>query len=275
MSKHIFLIGFACIFFLTANAQTVNPPVNCDDAVLFCDSIIVQDTIKVAGTTGANEISSNSCLPYGEVRGTWYKFGVNATGNLRFLITPLDTTVDFDWALFNTSWNPCTDIFGVPSYEVSCNASGIGGGNYTTGATGMVQQGHNPAINVSIPTVFYLYVTTTIDYLTDTNVIMGYTIDFTGSDFNLAPCNEIGIEKNADIVMNAYPNPFENFITIEMPTTEDADVQLYDLSGRNVEYETFHYGNKYYLITENLAKGMYTVFVQTEKGISQRKLIKN
>jgi hypothetical protein len=273
--RNFFVISIACILSLNLNAQTVNPPVNCDDAVIFCDSIITQDTIKVAGTTSANEISSNSCLPFGEVRGTWYKFGVNATGNLRFLITPLDTTVDFDWALFNTSWNPCTDIFAIPSYEVSCNASGIGGGNYTTGVTGMIQQGHNPAINVTIPTVFYLYVTTTIDYLTDTNVIMGYTIDFSSSDFNLAPCGEIGIEKNETVNINAYPNPFDNYFTVELQTTDEANVQLYDLSGRIVNCEMFHYGNKFYLITENLSKGMYTLYVQTGSGISQRKMIKN
>ncbi len=243
--------------------------------LLVCDSIVTQDTIKVAGTTGADEISSNSCLPHGEVRGTWYKFGVNAIGDLRFLITPLDTTVDFDWALFNTSWSPCTDIFGVPSYETSCSASGIGGGNYTTGATGLGQPGHNAAINVTIPTVFYLYVTTTIDLIDDTNAIIGYTIDFSSSDFNLAPCGEIGIEKNEDLEITTYPNPFDSYLTVELPTNEKANIGLYDLSGRSVMLDARQSGNKYYLSTEHLSKGMYTVYVQTESGVSQRKLIKN
>lgn len=272
--RKIFFIFWATVLTLNMNAQ-INPPINCDDAVLVCDSIIVQDTIKVPGTTSSNEISSNSCLPFGEIRGTWYKFGVNATGNLRFLITPLDTTVDFDWALFNTTWNPCTDIFGVPSYEISCSASGIGGGNYTTGATDSAQPGHNPSINITMPTVFYLYVTTTIDYLNDTNVIMGYTIDFSGSDFELSPCGEIGIEKTEDLFIHVFPNPFINQIEIALPSTELASISLYDMSGRNAMVETFQNGNLGYVVTNDLAPGIYTLYVQTSTGTSHRKLVKN
>lgn len=270
--KKIFFVVFACVT-LSLQAQVL-PPVNCDDAVLVCDSIVTQDTIKVAGTTSADEISNNSCLPHGEVRGTWYKFGVNATGNLRFLITPLDTTVDFDWALFNTSWNPCTDIFGAPSYEVSCNASGIGGGNYTTGATGLVQQGHNSAINVTTPSVFYLYLTTTIDYINDTNVILGYTIDFSGSDFNLAPCGEIGVEKIDELKINVYPNPATNILQIGLVQVDvNTNIRLYDVNGKVIlAVQPTDLNTS--LNISHLASGMYILEVQNSKEISRKKILK-
>jgi len=268
--KRIISIVFLAITSAGLSAQTL-PPVNCGDAQSICDSIITVDTIKVGPNTGGNEISNNSCLPFGEVRGTWYKFGVTSTGNLRFLITPVDTTVDFDWALFRTDWAPCTDIFGVPEYEVSCNASGIGGGNYTTGATGLVQQGHSPAVNITTPGLFYLYITTATYNGDDSTAVLGYVLDFSTSDFELVGCGEIGMEHESPVQVNVYPNPFDDYIRIDVPNSVQTEVNLYDISGRSVANYSLN-GNT--LSTHNLPSGMYTLVVRTEKGVASRKVVK-
>src|SRR5687767_7113345 len=91
------------VFQLGLSAQTF-PPIHCDDAESVCDSVFTQDTIKVQIDSTADEISSFSCLPHGELLGSWYTFGVSDTGYLRFIISPLDTLNDFDWALYKTDW---------------------------------------------------------------------------------------------------------------------------------------------------------------------------
>ncbi len=268
--KKIFFISLALVS-LQLQAQVL-PPINCTDAITICDSVEIQDTLKVAVNFSSNEISNNSCLPFGEIRGTWYKFGINDVGNLRFTITPFDTLVDFDWALYHINWSNCTDIFGVPSLEVSCNASGIGGGNYTTGASGLLQQGHNPAINVTIPSVYYLYVTTSMQ---DTDAVMGYTIDFSASDFDFVPCTEIGIEEETSHIVNIYPNPVNDILQIQLTAlTQNSSINVYDMSGRNVlVYNTV--GNSSILDVSSLTPGVYILEVHTDKGISRKKVIKN
>lgn len=268
--KKIFIIAFG-ICGLQINAQVL-PPINCSDAITICDSVEIQDTLKVAISFSSNEISNNSCLPFGEIRGTWYKFGINDIGNLRFTITPFDTLVDFDWALYHINWSNCTDIFGVPSLEVSCNAAGIGGGDYTTGASGLVQQGHNPAINVTIPSVFYLYVTTSMQ---DTASVLGYTIDFSASDFDFVPCTEIGIEEELGSIVNVYPNPVNDVLQVQLAaTTQSSSINVYDMSGRNVlVYNSV--GSISMLDVSSLPPGVYILEVHTDKGISRKKVIKN
>jgi hypothetical protein len=233
--KKIFFVLPLLIFVTQLSAQ-IFPPINCEDAYSICDSIVTQDTIKVGMDTNPDEISNNSCLTFGEIRGTWYKFGVNSVGNLRFTITPLDTLTDFDWALFRIDWGNCTDIYGNPAYEVSCNEAGISGGNYTTGATGLVQQGHNPAVNITTPALFYLYVTTS---LSDTDAVLGYTIDFTASDFNLVGCGEIGIEKYEEIKHTVYPNPAHTIFYFDSDEFDEFEYTLSDITGKVVKQGMF------------------------------------
>lgn len=271
MMRKIVLIAVASFFMLKIYSQDIQPPVNCTSSIQVCDSVIIQDTLKVAIDSTADEISSNSCLTFGEIRGTWYQFGVNDTGNLRFTITPFDTLTDFDWALYRIDWGNCTDIFSMPSYEVSCNESGVGGGFYTTGASGLVQQGHNPAINLTTPAIFYLYITTSLQ---DTGALLGYTVDFSASDFDLAGCTEIGIEEENGNKFSFYPNPVENILLVELNNSANAMINLYDLSGRNVlAYRTST--EIFSMDLSNLVSGIYIIEVQTEKGISRKKIVKN
>lgn len=224
------LLSFICMSSVNVFAQ-VAPPINCTSATVICDSIITLDTIKVTVDESADEISSNSCLPFGEVCGTWYQFGINDIGNLRFTITPFDTITDFDWALYRIDWADCTNIFGVPSYEVSCNASGTGGGFYSTGASGLLQQGHNPAINLTTPAVFYLYITTAIE---DSDAVLGYTLDFSASDMDLVACNEIGIEEEGSFHATVFPNPASDKVFVRGINFIAEQYVLMDIAGKHV-----------------------------------------
>jgi Secretion system C-terminal sorting domain len=270
MRKILLLLGI-CAAHISISAQVL-PPVDCTEALNICDSVVLQDTLKVAIDDGADEISAISCLPFGEIRGTWYKFGINDPGNLRFTITPFDTLADFDWALFRVDWASCSDIFALPAFEVSCNADGIGGGNYTTGATGLSQLGHNPAINLSTPALFYLYITTSIQ---DTAAVLGYTIDFSASDFELVPCNEIGIEEELGNHVNLYPNPVNDVLQVQLNTiTNNSLIYLYDMSGRNVL--TFSsIGTLSAVDVSSLRPGVYMLEVHSDNGISRKKVVKN
>jgi hypothetical protein len=211
---------------------------------------------------GPDEISSNSCLSYGEICGTWYKFGVNSIGNLRFTITPLDTLTDFDWALYRVDWGNCSDIYSVPAYEVSCNESGISGGNYTTGASGLVQQGHNPAVNITTPALFYLYVTTS---LSDTDAVLGYTIDFTASDFNLVGCGEIGIEENKEIKHSIYPNPASTTFQVQANHFIPVSYTITTITGQVVS-ESFISPLDNGIPVSNLNPGLYYYRVADASG---------
>jgi hypothetical protein len=271
--RNIFLmVGLGCLSTFT-NAQVL-PPINCTEAISICDSIEIQDTLKVTVNFSSNEISSNSCLPHGEIRGTWYKFGVNTVGDLRFTITPLDTNVDFDWALFRTDWASCTDIFAVPSYEVSCNASGIGGGNYTTGASGLVQQGHSPAVNITSPALFYLYITTSMQ---DTDAVQGYEIDFSASDMNLVNCNEIGIEENATERLRVYPNPAEEVIFVNSPSGpfNPSGYALFDITGKLViKEEVWNYADGINVGTLDAGVYYYQIYTHDHKQYTGKVLVK-
>lgn len=269
--KNIFFVTIISFCSIQIYSQ-VTPPIHCTSADTICSSVILLDTLKVAIDSTADEISSNSCLTYGEIRGTWYKFGINDTGYLRFNITPFDTLADFDWSLFRVDWGDCTNIFSVPSYEVSCNVSGVGGGFYTTGADGLIQQGHNPAVYITTPAVFYLYITTSLQ---DTGAVLGYTIDFTASDFSLVPCNEIGIEEQGMLDAKIYPNPVEDMLNIRLSNHfGNSIINLFDMSGRNLLYYKTITDN-YSIDVSNLVQGVYVLEIQSDKGILRKKIIKN
>lgn len=119
----------------------------------------------------------SSCLGSGELNDTWYTFTVQQSGNLNFLITPNNLSDDYDWAVYNLSNNNCSDIYGTPGLEVSCNFSGTGG---TTGPNGgsssTSQNASGTPYNAVIPVVAgQTYVVNISNYSSTTS---GYTIDF-------------------------------------------------------------------------------------------------
>ncbi len=156
------------------------PEQNCINAIPICGNSYTQNNSYVGFGTGANEIDPlNSCLGLGEQNDVWYIFTVQVAGNLCFTITPLNAGDDYDWAVYDLTNNPCSDILTDPSLEVSCNFSGNLGCGGVTGPTGNVvgpcAGQNNPCIPVAAGQTYVINVS---NFSSTAN---GYNIDLSQS----------------------------------------------------------------------------------------------
>ena len=79
----------------------------------------------------------------------------------------------------------------------------------------------------------------------------------------------------ASPVVNVYPNPFSNFITIETTTSKLFSVKVIDVLGNQIMYSAFNYANSYNMDLSGLSKGIYFLQVTDEnKKVSNKKIIK-
>lgn len=101
---------------------------DCSNALPVCAQSYTQTT-SYTGIGSVQEVNG-TCLSGGETNSAWYVFTVQTTGNFGFT---LNTTVDYDFALYDITTTGCS---GIPtSTPVRCNFSG------TTGNTGMSTAG--------------------------------------------------------------------------------------------------------------------------------------
>jgi gliding motility-associated-like protein len=173
-------IAFVLLLPQIIRAQVPNNQ-DCLAAIPICQNVY-STTISYSGEGNyPNEINSNSsCLGSGEKNDVWYTFTVQQSGNLNFLITPNNSSDDYDWAVYNLTNNNCSDIYTNPGLEVSCNFSAQPG---TTGPNGGSANTSQPAqgtpYNAVIPvTVGQTYVVNVSNFSSSQN---GYTIDFSAS----------------------------------------------------------------------------------------------
>jgi len=97
---------------------------DCYGAIPVCQDTFVQDTSFVGLGLRQDLVGSNrGCIPLGEQNSVWYKFTVQTSGNLSFLINP-NGSDDYDWAVYNLTNATCNDLLGASSKLVSCNSSG-------------------------------------------------------------------------------------------------------------------------------------------------------
>ncbi len=101
---------------------------DCAGAILVCGDRYFQPNAYTGIGSAFNEINTGfSCLDIGEVNGVWYTFTVQTSGDLSFLIYPIDPEDDYDWNIYNVSLpgHDCLDIFpnNGESPEISCNYS--------------------------------------------------------------------------------------------------------------------------------------------------------
>jgi hypothetical protein len=154
---------------------------DCLDAIPICQNVY-STTISYSGEGSyPNEINSgSSCLGSGELNDVWYTFTVQQSGNLNFLITPNNSSDDYDWAVYNLTNNNCSDIYTNPSIEVSCNFSGTSGTTGPNGGSALnSQNAAGTPYNQVIPvTVGQTYVINVSNFSSTQN---GYTIDFSAS----------------------------------------------------------------------------------------------
>ncbi|MFA6925262.1 MAG: hypothetical protein WC223_13535, partial [Bacteroidales bacterium] len=99
--------------------DTISPQ-DCGGAIPVCQYTFVQNQ-SWTGYGNLQDQVNGSCLTP-ETNSVWYKFTVQTSGNLSFLITPSNSLDDYDWALFNLTGSSCSNI--GPSKIVSCNSSG-------------------------------------------------------------------------------------------------------------------------------------------------------
>ncbi len=164
---------------------------DCKGAIAVCDYIYHEDS-TASGFGNYYEIptgqdcSTGHCMD-GEKNSRWYVFTVIQAGQLRFQITPVMQTDDYDWAVFNITTYSCDDIKLHPNWLMrSCNAAG--GAGYQ-GATGISTAsggnsncnngGNTNKWNADL-TVFEgeTYVLVVSDW---TQTPGGYTLDFSAS----------------------------------------------------------------------------------------------
>jgi gliding motility-associated-like protein len=176
----IFLFGTILTPFWVFSQQ---PEQDCINAIPVCQNIYFQNNSYAGGGAMPNEINGNiSCLLSGELNSVWYIFTVQTPGDVCFSITPNNPNDDYDWAVYDLTNNPCSDIFGNPNLEVSCNYSANVGCNGVTGPDGNTNPGTNPCFAQHEPCipvgVGETYVVNVSNFSSSQS---GYTLDFSAS----------------------------------------------------------------------------------------------
>ncbi|MFK7921615.1 MAG: hypothetical protein AB8H47_06635 [Bacteroidia bacterium] len=152
--KHFYasLLTLLCLgsrsIYVSAQIVPPNQPEqDCIGALPVCSPVLyIPFTYQGEGLNPSEINGQLSCLGGGEINDVWFKFFVEDTGFVDFVITPVDAMDDYDWAVFNLSNASCSDIAINSALEVSCNFSGLIG---KTGPTSTLLTGG--PINVPIP----------------------------------------------------------------------------------------------------------------------------
>lgn len=132
-----------------------------------------------------NEISTtggcpDNCMLSGEKNDVWYTFTAQTNGVVSFLIDPNNYSDDYDWAVYDLTYNSCEDIYDTPSIMVSCNWSADDGPTGPNGGSGLSCGGaSNGPFNSTISVVAGETYVVNVSNFSSTNY--GYTIDFGGS----------------------------------------------------------------------------------------------
>lgn len=82
----------------------------------------------------------------------------------------------------------------------------------------------------------------------------------------------VSIEENNTLVQQVYPNPFQNYLTIQLKNNESATYEVVSSNGQQVLSGQLMTGST--ISTENLPKGIYFLKVQNQVQQSVQKLIK-
>lgn len=167
---------------LFAQLPPNQPEQDCFGAIPLCQNTYFQPNAYQGRGSEPDEINGTiSCMILGERNSVWYIFRVETPGNLCFTITPVDTTDDYDWAVYNLTNASCAQIGNNPALEVACNftyntgCAGETGPNGRTDCPGQFE----PCIPVQAGETYVLNVSN----FNASNA--GYTIDFSQSDATL------------------------------------------------------------------------------------------
>lgn len=112
---------------------------DCLGAIPVCTDTYVQPTVYGGTGNYPNEIHPDEGCPRScmssETNSIWYVISVKTGGLLRLVISPVVSSDDYDWAVFNMNTMECSDIYNNAIFmQSSCNAAG---GNNYHGSTGI------------------------------------------------------------------------------------------------------------------------------------------
>ncbi len=139
--------------------------------------------INVYGTPYSDNNCPGNCLLAGELNDVWYTFTVQTSGNVAFTISPVNTSDDYDWAVYNLTNANCSDILTDVSLQTSCNFCGIANQTGPNGWGSTNCQYGDPAwctpYNAVIPvTAGEIYVVNVSNF---SSTQSGYSITFGGT----------------------------------------------------------------------------------------------
>lgn len=190
----ISLIFTSILIFSNSEAQVIIPPTvqDCMGAIPVCNYVYVQPEVYHGMGNYPNEVNPNQSCPRscmdGEENSIWYVISVKTGGLLRFSITPIVSSDDYDWAVYNLNDLECSDIYdNAQLMQKSCNAAGGAGYHGTTGISSL--NGGNANCNGGGPTNKWngdlpvqtgdTYVLCVSNWTATSSA--GYTLDFSAS----------------------------------------------------------------------------------------------
>ncbi|HLO91666.1 MAG: T9SS type A sorting domain-containing protein [Chloroflexota bacterium] len=164
---------------------------DCLGAIPVCQSTYIQPNSYVGDGNYHDEIGPqigcpNNCMDH-ELNSVWYVISVKTAGLLRFVITPVSSQDDYDWAVYNLNEHDCSQIrTGALLMMSSCNAAGGPGYQGATGissahggTTHCRNGGNTNKWNADLPVeVGDTYVLCVSNW---TSTQSGYTLDFSAS----------------------------------------------------------------------------------------------
>lgn len=97
------------------------------------------------------------------------------------------------------------------------------------------------------------------------------------SALNAVPPEVIALSTNEKLAakFNMYPNPATNVVNItNAENMQVSQVAIYDMSGKQLNTQTYNNETEIQLNVENLASGTYMLHIQTTEGTAVKKLVK-
>lgn len=165
---------------------------DCLGAIPVCQNVYVQTDAYSGEGNYPSELSLGVGCNFAETNSVWYTFTIQSDGFLSFILDPVNSSDDYDWALFNLTNADCGDILTDASLEVSCNSYGEIGVNGATGiSTAMGGFGNSngpgdlngPIFNADLPVIEgEVYALVVMDW---SGTPTGYTLDFTNTSAGL------------------------------------------------------------------------------------------
>jgi hypothetical protein len=113
------------------------------------------------------------------------------------------------------------------------------------------------------PTFYGVYAAVKVTSITEPDTL------YTGSTTAVANTAQ------AQPVINIFPNPTADMVAIQLMnmTTENIDIELYDMTGRMVQKTTIYQGSTIaYFDTKTLYNGEYIVRIPTKEGVIAKKV---